>query len=385
MKRRKVLAAAFAAAAMFAVAACGSDDAATEEVTEDTQATEEATEETMAPAEDYSMVKAAVVYITTPGDMGWSYMHDQGIATMESELGIEVTRLELIPEGAEATATFDKLARDGYNLIMGTSFGYMDPMLEVAAKYPNVCFQHASGYKTADNMGNYFGAMEEARYLSGIAAGSASKSGKLGYVAAFPIPEVIRGINAFTLGARSVNPAATVQVAWTSTWYDPAKEKEAAQSLLAAGADVLAQHQDSTATGEAAKEAGAKWVGYNSDVAAADFPDNWLTSPKWNWGPHYVKLGKDVAAGKCDNSPYYGTMADGMITLGTYGSSVSQETQDLIAEKAAAIIDGSLKPFTGPINDNEGKEQIAAGASAALGDLLGQSYLVEGVIGSAKG
>ena len=385
MKRRKVLVAAFAAAAMIVAAACGGDDAATEEVTEDTEATEEATEETMAPTEDYSMVKAAVVYITTPGDMGWSYMHDQGIATMESELGIEVTRLELIPEGAEATATFDKLARDGYNLIMGTSFGYMDPMLEVAAKYPNVCFQHASGYKTADNMGNYFGAMEEARYLSGIAAGSASKSGKLGYVAAFPIPEVIRGINAFTLGARSVNPAATVQVAWTSTWYDPAKEKEAAQSLLAAGADVLAQHQDSTATGEAAKEAGAKWVGYNSDVAAADFPDNWLTSPKWNWGPHYVKLGKDVAAGKCDNSPYYGTMADGMITLGAYGSSVSQETQDLIAEKAAAIIDGSLKPFTGPIKDNEGKEQIAAGASAALGDLLGQSYLVEGVIGSAKG
>jgi len=368
---------------MFAVAACGGDDAATEEVTEDTVA-EEVTEEA-APAEDYSMVKAAVVYITTPGDKGWSYMHDLGIAQMESELGIQVTRLELVPEGAEAVAVFDKLARDGYNLIMGTSFGYMDPMLEVAAKYPNVCFQHASGYKNADNMGNYFGAMEEARYLSGIAAASASASGKLGYVAAFPIPEVLRGINAFTLGARSVNPAATVQVAWTSTWYDPAVEKEAAQSLLAAGADVLAQHQDSPATGEAAKEAGAKWVGYNSDVAAADFPDTWLTSPKWNWGPHYVKLGKDVAAGKCDNSPYYGTMADGMITLGTFGSSVSQATQDLIAEKAAAIIDGSLKPFTGPINDNEGNEVIAAGATAALGDLLGQSYLVEGVIGSAKG
>jgi basic membrane protein A len=367
---------------MFAVAACGSDEEATEEVTEETEA---ATEETTAPAEDYSMVKAAVVYITTPGDKGWSYMHDQGIAQMESELGIEVTRLELVPEGAEAVAVFDKLARDGYNLIMGTSFGYMDPMLEVAAKYPNVCFQHASGYKTADNMGNYFGAMEEARYLSGIAAASSSKSGKLGYVAAFPIPEVLRGINAFTLGARSVNPAATVQVAWTSTWYDPAVEKEAAQSLLAAGADVLAQHQDSPATGEAAKEAGAKWVGYNSDVAAADFPDTWLTSPKWNWGPHYVKLGKDVAAGICDNSPYYGTMVDGMITLGTFGSSVSQATQDLIAEKAAAIIDGSLKPFTGPIKDNEGNEVIAAGATAALGDLLGQSYLVEGVIGSAKG
>jgi len=188
MKRRKVIAAAFAAAAMIVAAACGGDDAA-EEVTEETEA---ATEETTAPAEDYSMVKAAVVYITTPGDQGWTYMHDLGIAYMEEQLGIEVTRLELIPEGAEATAVYDKLARDGYNLILGTSFGYMDPMLEVAAKYPNVCFQHASGYKNADNMGNYFGAMEEARYLSGIAAGAASTSGKLGYVAAFPIPEVLR-------------------------------------------------------------------------------------------------------------------------------------------------------------------------------------------------
>ncbi|NBU06713.1 MAG: BMP family ABC transporter substrate-binding protein, partial [Acidimicrobiia bacterium] len=135
-----------------------------------------------------------VVYIGVPGDAGWTYQHEQGIKFMESELGITVTRLENVPEGAEAVAVFDKLARDGYNLIMGTSFGYMDPMLEVAAKYPDVCFQHASGYKTADNMGNYFGAMEEARYLSGIAAGAATKSGKLGYVAAFPIPEVLRGV-----------------------------------------------------------------------------------------------------------------------------------------------------------------------------------------------
>ena len=381
MKRRKVLAAAFAAVAMFAVAACGSDDAATEEVTEDTQATEETT----APAEDYSMVKAAVVYIGVPGDAGWTYQHEVGIAYLEEQLGITVTRLENIPEGAESVAVFDKLARDGYNLIMGTSFGYMDPMLEVGEKYPNVCFQHASGYKTSANMGNYFGAMEEARYLSGIAAGSATKSGKLGYVAAFPIPEVLRGINAFTLGVRSANPTATVQVAWTSTWFDPAKEKEAAESLLATGADVLAMHQDTTATGEAAKEAGAKWVGYNSDTKAGDFPDTWLTGPVWNWGPHYVKLAKDVAAGTCDTTPYYGTMADGMITLGVFGSSVAQATQDAIAAKAAAIIDGSFAPFTGPIKDNEGNEVIASGAVAPLGDLLGQSYLVEGVIGSAKG
>ncbi len=380
MKRRKVIAAAFAAAAMIVAAACGGDDAA-EEVTEETEA---ATEETTAPAEDYSMVKAAVVYITTPGDQGWTYMHDLGIGYMEEQLGIEVTRLELIPEGAEATAVYDKLARDGYNLILGTSFGYGAPMANVAVKYPDVCFQHASGYKNADNMGNYFGAMEEARYLSGIAAGAASTSGKLGYVAAFPIPEVLRGINAFTLGARSVNPDATVQVAWTSTWYDPAKEKEAAESLLATGADVLGMHQDSSATGEAAKEAGAKWVGYNSDVRAADFPDTWLTSPVWNWGPHYVKLGKDVAAGICDNSPYYGNMADGMITLGTFGVDVDEETQALIAEKAAAIIDGSFAPFTGPIMDQDGTERIAEGVTATLGELLGQDYFVEGVIGKTS-
>jgi len=379
MKKRKVWALAASAVAVLATAACGSSDtASTEETTADTVAEE-------APAEDYSGVKAAVVYIGVPGDAGWTYQHEVGIQYLEEQLGIEVTRLENVPEGAESTAVFDKLARDGYNLIMGTSFGYMDPMLEVAAKYPEACFQHASGYKTAANMGNYFGAMEEARYLSGIAAGKASKSGKLGYVAAFPIPEVLRGINAFTLGVRSVNPTATVQVAWTSTWFDPAKEKEAAESLLQAGADVIAQHQDTTAPGEAAKEAGAKWVGYNSDTKAGDFPDTWLTGPVWNWGPHYVELAKAVAKGECLTTPYYGTMADGMITLGVFGSSVDQETQDLIAEKAQAIIDGSFAPFTGPIKDNEGKEQIADGVTATLEELLGQSFLVEGVIGSAKG
>ena len=379
MKKRKVWALAASAVAVLATAACGSSDtASTEETTADTVAEE-------APAEDYSGVKAAVVYIGVPGDAGWTYQHEVGIQYLEEQLGIEVTRLENVPEGAESTAVFDKLARDGYNLIMGTSFGYMDPMLEVAAKYPDACFQHASGYKTAANMGNYFGAMEEARYLSGIAAGKASKSGKLGYVAAFPIPEVLRGINAFTLGVRSVNPTATVQVAWSSTWFDPAKEKEAAESLLQAGADVIAQHQDTTAPGEAAKEAGAKWVGYNSDTKAGDFPDTWLTGPVWNWGPHYVELAKAVAKGECLTTPYYGTMADGMITLGVFGSSVDQATQDLIAEKAQAIIDGSFAPFTGPIKDNEGKEQIADGVTATLEELLGQSFLVEGVIGSAKG
>jgi len=378
MRKKHIKGMALAAAAVLGLAACGGDSSTTEETT----APEETTEVT--EGEDYSNLKVAVVYIGVPGDEGWTYQHEIGIQQLESELGIEVTRLENIPEGAESTATFDQLARDGYNLIIGTSFGYMDPMLETAGKYPDACFQHASGYKTAENMGNFFGAMEEARYLSGIAAAKASPTGKLGYVAAFPIPEVIRGINAFTLGARSVNPEATVQVAWTSTWFDPAVEKEAAESLLQAGADVLGMHQDTTATGEAAQEAGAKWVGYNSDTMADKFEGTWLTGPVWDWGPHYVEMAKAVAAGTCLTEPYYGNMADGMITLGTFGVDVDEETQALIAEKAAAIIDGSFAPFTGPIKDNEGTERIAEGVTATLGELLGQDYFVEGVIGKTS-
>ena len=361
MRRKFIKGMALTAAAAFTLAACGGGDST-----------------------DTSGLKVAVVYIGVPGDEGWTYQHEQGILQMEDELGIEVTRLENIPEGAESTATFDQLARDGYNLIIGTSFGYMDPMLETAAKYPDACFQHASGYKSSENMGNFFGAMEEARYLSGIAAAKASPTGKLGYVAAFPIPEVIRGINAFTLGARSVNPDATVQVAWTSTWFDPAVEKEAAESLLQAGADVLGMHQDTTATGEAAKEAGAKWVGYHSDSIADEFEGTWLTGPVWDWGPRYVEMAKAVAEGNCLVDPYYGNMADGMINLGTFGVDVDDETKALIEETATAIIDGSFQPFTGPINDNTGTERIAAGVSATLDELLGQDYFVEGVIGKTS-
>lgn len=374
MRNKHVKGFALAVAAVLGLAACGgSDNTTTSEAPTDTASTE-----TSIPATE---LKVAVVYIGVPGDAGWTFQHDQGIAQLEAALGITVTRLESVPEGAEATATFDKLARDGYNLIFGTSFGYMDPMLETAGKYPDVCFEHASGYKTAPNMGTYFGALDDGHYLSGIAAGAASKSGKLGFVAAFPIPEVVRAVNAFALGARLSNPDATVQVTWTSTWFDPAKEKEAAQSLLDTGIDALGMYQDSTATGEAAKEAGAKWTGNDSDTKAGDFPDTWLTGPVWDWGPYYIKAAQSMLDGTCLVDQYYGTMADGMIQLGVYGSSVSAETRAVIEAKKAGIIDGSFSVFTGPISDNTGKEQIAAGVVAPLGDLLGMQYLVEGVIG----
>ena len=381
--------AATAAAASLLVTACGGGDSSS-----DTTAPADTT-----PAAGLD-VKAAVVYLGVPDDKGWTYQHEQGILQLESELGVEVKRVENVPEGDEAEAVMEELAAGGYNLIFATSFGYGAPMARVAAKHPEGCFQWATGAKfllTADaggefatfddvpaNLGTYFGAAEEARYLSGIAAGKASPSGKIGYVAAFPIPEVIRGINAFTLGAQSVNPDATVQVTWTKTWFDPTLEKEAAEALLDAGVDVLAQHQDTTAAGLAADARGAKWVGYNSDVSEAA-PNAWLTAPTWNWGPFYVETAKAVAGGTCPNAEYYGSMADGMVTLGSFGSSVDADTQAMINEKAAAIIDGSFAPFEGPVMDQDGKEVVAAGTRPELLDLLGMSYFVKGVIGSPQG
>jgi basic membrane protein A len=389
MKMKHIKGFALAAVAAMTLAACGgSDDAAS-----DTTAAAEA-------GADYSSLKVAVVYIGVPDDKGWTYQHEQGILSLESELGIEVKRVENVPEGDEAEAVMEELAAGGYNLIFATSFGYGTPMARVATKHPEGCFQWATGakflltsemggeYATFDeipaNLGTYFGAAEEARYLSGIAAGKASPTGKLGYVAAFPIPEVIRGINAFTLGAQSVNPDATVQVSWTKTWFDPTIEKEASESLLDAGVDVLAMHQDTTAAGVAAEARGAKWVGYNSDVKEAA-PAAWLTAPTWNWGPFYVQTAKAVAGGTCPNDEYYGSMADGMVTLASFGDSVDADTQALIAEKAAAIIDGSFAPFQGPVTDQDGNEVVAADVRPELLDLLGMSYFVKGVIGSPKG
>ena len=382
MKKFWKIAASVAAASLVAAACGGSSDSA---------------DTTEAPKTD---VKVAVVYLGVPNDKGWTYQHDQGIIALEDELGIEVKRVENIADNADSEATFDQLAADGYQLIFATSFGYGAPMARVAVKNPSVCFQWATGAKflltkagggeyadfdaVPTNLGTYFGAAEEARYLSGIAAGKATKNNKIGYVAAFPIPEVIRGINAFALGARSVNPEATVQVTWTKTWFNPTTEKQAAESLLNAGVDVIAQHQDTTAPGLAADAVGAKWVGYNSDVKEAA-PKAWLTAPTWNWGPHYVDVAKKVDSGTCPNDEFYGNMADGTVTLGSFGESVDADTQTLINDKKDAIIAGTFAPFTGPLKNQAGKQILADGEKAELGNLLSMDFFVEGVVGSAKG
>ena len=211
-------------------------------------------------------VKAAFVYVSPVGDAGWTLAHDNARLAVDELDYVETAYTESVPEGADAERTISQYVRQGYNLIFTTSFGYMDPTITVAAGSPDVTFMHCSGFKTADNVGTYFGRMYQPRYLSGMIAGKMTESNVLGYVAAHPIPEVIRGINAFALGARAVNPDVKVHVVWTQTWYDPAKEREAAESLLDVGADVIAQHQDTPAPQQAAEKRGNYSIGYNSDM-----------------------------------------------------------------------------------------------------------------------
>ena len=361
-------------------AACGGDDDAGDDTGDDggTETTA-ASGDTAAPGGDGEVLKIAFVHVGPVADKGWSWAHDQGAQFVKEQLGdaVEITTLESIAEGPDSQRVFEDLAADGNTLIFGTSFGYMDPMLAAAANFPDVAFEHATGFKTGENMGNYFGAAEEGRYLAGMAAGAATESNLIGYVAAFPIPEVLRGINAFTLGAREVNPEAEVQVVWTSTWFDPPVEGDAAQALLDAGADVIAMHQDSAAPGQAAEAAGAGWAGYNTDMTEFA-PNAWLTAPIWNWGPFYLARAQAVIDGTWAPEAFYGNMADGMVALAPFGPSVSQETQDLINERMAQITDGSFFVFSDPIVGQDGVER-------ELGDIFGMDYFVEGVIGSATG
>mgnify|MGYP001548495283 FL=1 len=355
-------------------AACSSDDDASSDTTaaggdETTTTAAEATGEAM---------KVAFVHVGPTADKGWSWAHDQGAQYLEANMpGVEITTLESIPEGPDSQRVFEDLAADGNQLIFGTSFGYMDPMLAAAENYPDVVFMHATGYKTSDNMGNYFGAAEEGRYLSGMSAGARSETGLIGYVAAFPSPAVLRGINAFTLGAREVNPEAEVQVVWTSTWFDPPTEGDAAQALLDAGADVIAMHQDSSAPGQAAEAAGAGWVGYNTDMSEFA-PEGWLTAAIWDWGPYYLATAEAVQAGTWAPEAFYGNMADGMVAIAPFGPSVSAETQALIDTRKQEIMDGTFLVFPDPIVNQAGNEQ-------PLGDIFSMDYFVEGVIGSPTG
>lgn len=328
-------------------------------------------------------LKVGFIYVGPVGDAGWSYAHDLGRQEVEKMDGVTTSYVESVPEGPDAERVIANMARKGFGLIFTTSFGYMDPTLKVAQQNPDVIFEHCSGFKLAKNMGNYFGRMYQARYLSGIVAGSMTKSNILGYVAAFPIPEVIRGINAFTLGVQSVNPDAQVRVVWTKTWYDPATEKEAAKSLLDVGADVITQHQDSPGPQEAAEEAGAYSVGYNSDMSKFA-PKAHLTAPIWNWGPFYTKIVKEVQDGTWKSESLWPGMKEGVVGLAPYGPMVPADVKATVEEAKENIISGDLVVFAGPVKDQEGNVKIAEGEVPADKDLLGMTWFVEGVVGSTE-
>jgi basic membrane protein A and related proteins len=327
-------------------------------------------------------MKAAWVYIGPTGDAGWTTRHDEGRKMVQEELGdrVETTFVESVPEGATAQRTFEDLAREGNRVIYGTSFGYMDPMFEAAKKYPDTVFMHATGFKTRENMGTYAGAAEEAAYLAGMAAGRAAENNKIGYLAPFPIPEVIRGLNALMRGAREVNPEATMRVVWTSTWFDPDKERQAAQGLADAGVSVIAMQQDSPAAGQVAQDEGLKWAGHNDNMERFA-PDAWLTGPLWNWGPFYVETTRQVLEDNWQSEEYYGHMSDGIVKLAPFGKSVDEETRALIEERKQQTIDGEFDPFTGPVRDQDGEVRIPEGETATLEQLLEMDYLVEGCIG----
>lgn len=327
-------------------------------------------------------LKVGFIYIGPVGDAGWTYAQDLGRQYLEENMNVETTFIENVPENADAERALTQLAEQGNKLIFATSFGYMDYVQNVAKKYPDVIFMHCSGFKTQDNAGTYFGRMYQPRYLTGILAGEMTESNTIGYVAAHPIPEVIRGINAFTLGVRSVNPDAVVKVVWTNTWYDPATEKEAAKSLLESGADVIAQHQDTPGPQQAAQEAGAYAIGYNADMRQFA-PQATLTSPVWNWGPYMLEVAQGVQDGTWKNDQYWGGLEDNVVDVGPFNEDlVSKELQDEILAQKQDMIDGKVSVFAGPIKDQSGAVKIADGEVMSDGDMLSLDWFVEGVEGT---
>lgn len=331
-------------------------------------------------------IKAAWIYVGPHNDGGWSQAHDRGRLYVQKKLGANVitTFKENVPEGPQVAQVIDSLVRDGNKIIFATSFGFQDAMAAAAKKYPDVYFEQATGFKTSKNLAEYFGAGEDSIYLSGIAAGAATKKGVIGYVVPFPIPEVIRHANAFALGAQLTHPGAKIKLVWTKSWFDPAKEKKAAESLVAAGADVIGQNVDSPAAGQYAQSKGLPWVGYDNN-ARKFAPTSWLTAAVYDWGPYYLKRVKAAANGTWKTGSYYGNIADGFTGLAPYGPKVSAKTKALIAKKKAEIVSGTFYEFQGPLYDQSGKLRVPKGKRMTLPQILSMNWLVKGIEGSPKG
>ena len=351
---------------------CGS--ASTQNSTEDGKATKtnEASGEKL---------KVGFIYVGSASDGGYSNAHDNGRKYLEEKLpNVETVVKESVPEGQEVEKVATDMIDQGAKIIFATSFGYMDYIEKLSKEYPDVKFFHCSGYKTTDNMSTYFGRGYQARYLTGIVAGMKTKNNSIGYVAAFSIPEVVRAVNAFTLGVRSVNPNAVVKVTWTNTWYDPAKEKEAALSLLDQGVDVIGQYQDTTAAQQAAEERGAFSIGSDLDMSASAPKAN-MTSAIWNWGPYYVDAVKSVMDGTFKSENYWGGLETGVPDIAPLTKNAPEGAQAKVDEAKAKMVSKSWDVFTGPIKDQTGTVKVAEGQKMTDKELLSFDWLVEGVEG----
>ena len=329
-------------------------------------------------------INVGFMYIGPPGDAGWTFSHDEARKYLEENVdGVETTFLDSVPE-ANSGPAIDQLVAQGNKVIFATSFGYGDTVIQKAKQYPDVFFEHATGFQRAENVSTYFVQHWEPSFLLGIIAGHMTESNTLGYVGTFPIPEVIRDANAFTMGARSVNPDAKVKIVFISTWFDPPKEKQAAKSLIDAGADVLFGISDSPSVLEEAEANGAFAATWNSDMNRFG-PKAYLSSVVLKWGEHYVERVEAARDGSWESEDYWGTLEDGSVELAPYGDSVPEDVRAEIDEKLAGFKDGSFKPFVGPIKDQSGKVKIEEGEEITFEQWVAMDWLVEGVEGTLPG
>ena len=326
-------------------------------------------------------LKVAFMYVGPVGDMGWSYQHDLGRKAVEEKFGdkVKTSFVEAVPEGADAERVLTQMALEGNKVIFATSFGYMDAVMNVAAKFPDVKFEHATGYKRADNVATYDGRFYEGRAVQGTIAGRMTKSNKIGYIGSFPIPEVVQGINAAYLHAKKVNPAVEMKVVWAYTWFDPAKEADAAAALIAEGVDVLMQHTDSTAPQAKAQEAGnVLTFGQASDMTAFA-PSPRVSATIDNWAPYYVERVGAALDGTWASTATWGGIGSGMVEIGTITEAVPAEVKAEAEALRDAIAKGEYHPFTGPLKKADGSDWLAEGQVATDEELSQMNFYVEGI------
>lgn len=324
--------------------------------------------------------KVGFVYVGPVGDLGWSYEHDRGRQELEEYFGdkVETTFVENVPEGADAQRVITQLAKAGNDLIFTTSFGFMNPTVKVAKQFPKVTFEHATGYKRSKNLGTYVLRTYEGRYVSGVTAGLMTKTDTIGYIGSFPIPEVIRDINATYMGAKSVNPNVKMKIVWVNSWYDPGKETDAANALIDQGVDVMLQHTDSPAPLIAAEKRGIRGIGQASDQSQFA-PNAHIFSVRDDWAPYYIKTTQAVMDGTWKPQDFWGGFAAEMLSLASINDNLPADVRSKIDETYNAIKSGEFKPFTGPIKDNKGNLVVADGYSLNDKELAQVNWYVEGI------